>query len=131
MKLFALVGAVVVLFCQLASGFMIAPSAFAGSSLVSPSNHAKHDRWRQRVQFLVFPTPLCPPPSTRVATGTLLRQGGRSVPVLVVRPLQHDECERCEVTAGRVCFACAFANLLATLGGGRQKGLLSFPSVDR
>lgn len=37
MKLSALVGAVVVLFCQLASGFMIAPSAFAGSSLVSPS----------------------------------------------------------------------------------------------
>ena len=37
MKLFALAGAVVVLCCQLASGFMIAPSAFAGSSVVSPS----------------------------------------------------------------------------------------------
>lgn len=35
MKVFALAGAVAVLFCQLASGFMIAPSAFAGSSVVS------------------------------------------------------------------------------------------------
>eukprot|EP00752_Nemacystus_decipiens_P008482 g7579.t1 len=35
MKLSVLAGAVVVLFCQLASGFMIAPSAFAGSSVAS------------------------------------------------------------------------------------------------
>ncbi|CAM9125145.1 unnamed protein product [Hapterophycus canaliculatus] len=37
MKLFAVASAVAVLFCQLASGFMIAPSAFAGSSVVSKS----------------------------------------------------------------------------------------------
>lgn len=35
MKLFALVGAALVVFCQVASGFVIAPSAFAGSSVVS------------------------------------------------------------------------------------------------
>ncbi|CAM9292328.1 unnamed protein product [Ectocarpus fasciculatus] len=38
MKLFAVVGAMAVLFCQLASGFMIAPSAFAGSSVVSKTS---------------------------------------------------------------------------------------------
>ncbi|CAM9151940.1 unnamed protein product [Ectocarpus sp. 6 AP-2014] len=38
MKLFAVAGAMAVLFCQLASGFMIAPSAFAGSSVVSKSS---------------------------------------------------------------------------------------------
>lgn len=35
MKLFAVASVMAVLFCQLASGFMIAPSAFAGSSVVS------------------------------------------------------------------------------------------------
>lgn len=35
MKIFALLGAALVAFCQVASGFVIAPSAFAGSSVVS------------------------------------------------------------------------------------------------
>lgn len=35
MKLFVVVSAALVVLCQVASGFMIAPSAFAGSSVVS------------------------------------------------------------------------------------------------
>ena len=60
MKLFALAAAVVVLCCQLASGFMIAPSAFAGSSVVSPisflSKHAAYPK------FYLYPRKCCPIP---------------------------------------------------------------------
>lgn len=44
MKVFVLAGAMAVLFCQLASGFMIAPSAFAGSSVVRTKQPSAADR---------------------------------------------------------------------------------------